>query len=237
VTRFLNNYFLVDPAALVFVALLLLGIERQWSAGVMAFLLLVGSLFKETAFFVLPVLYLRNAGSRLADRRAAIQTLLVASPALAAALFLRFGWAGSPTGFPYITPWSAPRRAWFGAYDSYGDIWVNVFGYLGILAVVNAFTADGRALVARYWPYVALVLLQLVLALDTDRLLFFSFPVVLPLALLELRRMKDSLADWFPFMGTLLVFCYLFLPGQLAAPLVLVVLARLLIEWRRARAA
>jgi hypothetical protein len=151
------------------------------------------------------------------------------------ALYLRFGWDGSPSSLPYRTPWSAPRRAWFGAYDSYADIWVNVFGYLGLLAVVNAFTAEGRALMSRYWPYIALVLLQLVLALDTDRLLFFSFPVVLPLALFELKRMKDSLPDWFPFMGTTLVFCYLFLPGQLVAPLVIVVLARVLMEWRRAR--
>ncbi|MGH9324140.1 MAG: hypothetical protein ACRD21_01195 [Vicinamibacteria bacterium] len=237
VTRFLNNYFLVDAAAVAGTALLLLGIERRWSSGAMAFLLLIASLVKETAFFVLPVLYLRLALPRLVDGRAAAQTLLVALPALASAFWLRLGWGGASTGFPYLTPWSVPRRAWFGSYVSYQDIWVNLFGFLGLLAAANAFTAEGRAFLRRYWPYLALVLAQLIVPRNSDRLLFFAFPVVIPLALLELLRMKDSLSDWFPLLGTLLVFCYLFLPGQLAFPIGLVLLSRLLLEWRRGREA
>src|SRR3989304_10103090 len=59
VTVFLRNPFLVDPLALALMTAVLLAIERGASAGPTALLLLLASLFKETAFFVIPVLYLR----------------------------------------------------------------------------------------------------------------------------------------------------------------------------------
>jgi hypothetical protein len=55
---------------------------------------------------------------RVVAGSAALRTLLVAAPAVAAALWLRFSWGGTGVGFPYLTPWSVSRRPWFGSMDS-----------------------------------------------------------------------------------------------------------------------
>ena len=156
VSRYLGNYFLVDPAAVAFATALLLGIERGWPLGRLAFLLLIGSLIKESVLFVLPVLYVKLAEERWIDRRAARMTILVASPAL--------------------------------------------------------------------------VVAQLIVPRNEDRLLFFAYPVIIPLALAEFRNMQEHIPSWFPLIATLLAFSYFFAPGHLIAPLSLVVLARALME-------
>ena len=234
-TVFLENYFLVDAAACALMVLLILGVEKDWSDAPMAVLLLIGSLFKETAFFILPALYVRRAEPRAVAGSAALRTLLVAAPALAAALLLRFSWGGTEAGFPYLAPWSVARRPWFGSMDSYLDLWRHLFGYLAILAAANAFTPEGKAFLRRYGGYLLLVVAQLVVPQNSDRLLFFAFPVVVPLALVEFHRMKENLPDWFPLLASALVFCYLFVPGQVAAPLLLVILGRFLVDLRRRR--
>jgi uncharacterized membrane protein len=119
--------------------------------------------------------------------------------------------------------------------DSYQDLWRHLFGYLAILAAANAFTPEGTVFLRRYGGYLLLVIAQLVVPQNSDRLLFFAFPVVVPLALVEFHRMKENLPDWFPLLASALVFCYLFVPGQVAAPLLLVILGRLLVDLRRRR--
>ena len=233
VSVFLRNHFLVDPLALASVLAVLLAIEMGLSAGPTALLLLVASLFKETAFFVVPVLYLRLAGTRLVDRQAFWRTLLISAPAVLAALTVRFAWGGAFDAFPYLSPWGGNRQAWYGSFAAYQTIWSGLFGYLGILAIVNAFSERWRDFVRHYLPYAALVVAQLLVPQNSERLLFFAFPVVIPLALVEFQRIRDELPDWFPFLTALLVYCYVFLPDQLVPALVLVVLARILIEWRR----
>ena len=230
VSRYLGNYFLVDPAAVAFATALLLGIERGWPLGRLAFLLLIGSLIKESVLFVLPVLYVKLAEERWIDRRAARMTILVASPALVAALLLRFHWGGAGVDFPYLTPWAVPRPAWFGSMEAYRDIWQNLFGFLVLLAVVNAFASEWKPFVRRYAPYFALVVAQLIVPRNEDRLLFFAYPVIIPLALAEFRNMQEHIPSWFPLIATLLAFSYFFAPGHLIAPLSLVVLARALME-------
>jgi hypothetical protein len=233
VAIFLGNYFLVDPAACALVVLLILGVEKNWSDARMALLLLIGSLFKETAFFVLPALYVRRAGPGGASGSPLLRTLLVAAPALAAAFLLRFYWGRTDAEFPYLTPWSVPRRPWFGSMDSYLDLWRHLFSYLAILAAANAFTQQGKAFLRRYGGYLLLVLAQLVVPQNSERLLFFAFPVVVPLALVEFHRIKENLPDWFPLLASALLYCYLFVPGHVAAALALVLLGRFLIELRR----
>ena len=231
VSRYLQNYFLVDPAALAFVTAFLLGVERKWSLGRLALLLLLGCLVKENVLIVTTVLYLTRSERRLFDRRAAAQTLLVAAPALAAMLLLRFHWGGTAAvGFPYLSPWSVPRTAWFGSMRSYHDIWQNLFGYLALLAVANAITGRWRGFAIRYFPFFLLVVAQLIVPRNEERLLYFAFPVVIPLALEEFRRLHGGLSGWFPLIASLLVFCYLFAPGQLVVPLGLVLFGRVLLE-------
>lgn len=234
VTVYLRNHFLVDPLALAFMTGLLIAIERRVSAGPMALLLLVASLFKESAFYVVPVMYLRLAAPGVVDRRAAWRVLAISSPAIAAALILRFGWGGAFQAFPYLSPWGVQRDPWFGSMEVYQQLWSGLFGYLLLLAIANAFTDRWREFVRCYLPYLALVIAQLLVPMNAERLLFFGFPVIIPLALAEFQRVRDELPEWFPYLATLLVFCYLFIPSQLAPPLILVALARFLIERRGA---
>ncbi|MGH9462788.1 MAG: hypothetical protein ACRD1X_16350 [Vicinamibacteria bacterium] len=238
VSVYLGNHFLVDPLALALILAVFVAIEKRVSAGPIALLLLIASLFKETAFFVVPVLYLRFAGARLVDHGAAWRTLVIATPAVIAALTLRFAWGGGFDAFPYLSPWEGQRQPWYGSLEAYEAIWSGLFGYLAVLAVVNAFSERWQHFVRCYLPYAVLVVAQLLVPQNSERVLFFAFPVVIPLALVEFQRIRDELPDWFPFLTTLLVVCYVFLPDQLAPPMVLVILARILIErGRPARAA
>ena len=233
VTVYLKNHFLVDPLALALMVGLLVAIERRVSAGPLALLLLVASLFKETAFYVVPVMYLRLAAPGFVDVRAAWRVLVISSPAIAAAFLLRFAWGGGFQAFPYLSPWAGHRRPWYGGMESYQEIWVGLFGYLVLIAIANAFTASWRDFVRCYLPYAALVIAQLLVPQNSERLLFLAFPVVIPLALVEFQRIRNVLPEWFPLLTASLVFCYLFLPSQIAPPLLLVILARILIERRQ----
>jgi hypothetical protein len=233
VSVYLKNHFLVDPLALALIVAVLVAIEKRVSAGPTALLLLIASLFKETAFFAVPVLYLRLAGTRLVDRQAVWWTILISAPAVIAAFTLRFAWGGAFDAFPYLSPWEGQRQPWYGSMEAYQAIWSGLFGYLAVLAVVNAFSERWRDFVRRYWPYAALVIAQLLVPQNSERMLFFAFPVVIPLALGEFQQIRVELPDWFPLLTSLLVVCYVFLPDELAPPLVLVILARVLMDWRR----
>lgn len=233
VRLYLNNYFLVDPVALALMTAVLVSIERE-ANGRTAFLLLVASLAKESAFFVLPVLYLTLSRSRWADGAAARKVVLVALPAIAAALLVRFGWSGGLAWFPYRPPPALMREAWYGDFASWERLWRYLFGYLAILAAANAASAELRSFAIRYSPYLALTLAQLLVATDAQRLLYFAFPVVIPLALVEFDRISRRLPEWYPLLATLLIFSYLFLPKSLAVPLGIVGLSRLLMSRREA---
>jgi len=233
VTVYLGNHFLVDPFALAMMMAVLVAIEKGLSDGLTALLLLLASLCKESAFFVIPVLYLRLAGPRLVDRRAAGRTILIAAPAVLAALTLRFAWGGAFEAFPYLSPWEGRRQPWYGSIEAYRAVWSGLFGYLALLAIANGFSERWRDFVRCYLPYGALVVAQLLVPQNSERLLFFAFPVVVPLALTEFQRIRDQIPEWFLLLTTLLVVCYLFLPNQLIPPLVLVILARILIERHR----
>jgi hypothetical protein len=237
IAGFLQNYFLVDPLSICLIVALFIAIERDSSAGVTALLLLVASLFKESAFYVLPVLYFRRAGGWRWSGRAAWKVFWICLPAVAAALILRFAWGGELSGFPYRLPWSIPRQPWIGSLDAYIRIWRGLFGYLSLIAIANAFTNRWRDFALGYVSYFVIVVAQLIVPLNSERLLFYSFPFIVPLALAEFQRIKDTLPDWFPLLCTLLVLCYLFTPTQLLVPLGLIIMARLLAERRRHREA
>ncbi|HSF17592.1 MAG TPA: hypothetical protein VLK65_18760 [Vicinamibacteria bacterium] len=232
---YLGNHFLVDPLALTSIALLLLAIERGLDDGPMALLLLVSTLIKESAFFVVPVLYLRLSGAKVLDLRAAWRTVAVSIPAIVAALILRFWWVPDLVLFPYLTPWSVDRDPWFGSMESYQALWRGLFSYLALLAVANAFDTNWRLFARRYSPYALLVAAQLIVPMNQERLFYFAFPVVVSLALVEFERLRYELPQWAPLLITILVFCYLFVPDQPAYPIAIVILGRLLIERRRTR--
>lgn len=233
VRLYLSNYFLVDPLALALMTAVLVSIERE-ANGRTAFLLLIASLAKESAFFVLPVLYLTLSRSRWVDGAALRKALLIALPAVAAALLLRFAWSGGFAWFPYRPPPALMRESWYGDFGSWERLWRYLFGYLAILAAANAASAGLRSFAIRYSPYLALTLAQLLVATDAQRLLYFGFPVVIPLALAEFDRISRRLPEWYPLLATLLVFSYLFLPKSLAVPLGIVGLSRLLMSRREA---
>ncbi|HXV61615.1 MAG TPA: hypothetical protein VEK15_13035 [Vicinamibacteria bacterium] len=235
VSVFLRNHFLVDPLALTSIALLLLAIEREIDDGPMALLLLVSTLVKESAFFVVPVLYLRLSGAKVLDLRAAWRTMVVSMPAIVAVLILRLFWAPDGVLFPYLTPWSVDREPWFGSMESYRALWRGLFSYLALLAIANAFDTNWRRFARRYSPYALLVAAQLFVPMNEERLLYFAFPVVVPLALVELERLRYELPQWSALLITILVFCYLFVPDRPAYPIAIVILGRLLIERRRTR--
>jgi hypothetical protein len=117
--------------------------------------------------------------------------------------------------------------------EAYAEFWHGLFGYLSILAVANAFADRWRTFALRYFPYFAIVVAQLIVPLNSERLLFYSFPFVIPLAMVELERVKKNLPDEFPLFCALLLFFYLFTPNQVVLPLGLVILTRIWGERRR----
>jgi hypothetical protein len=156
-------------------------------------------------------------------------------PALAAALLLRFGWSGSVPLFPYLTPEAVVQRPWFGSLEVYRELWKYSFAYLSILVLFNAASLSWRAFSLRYAPYLILMLFQLLVATDPRRCLFFVFPVVLPLALVEFQRIREGLPRGFVPLTAGLFLCYLFLPDLPLIPLGVIVLARYLAERRERR--
>jgi hypothetical protein len=194
--------YLVEPLALVLEIGFLLALEAGAGAGVLMLLSLVAASNKELQLLLLPLVYLARR-DRDGERLALTKMLAAAAGALAATALLRWGWA-PVASLPRLPP-----------ADSWGLIagslwqhrWETLRGLLlsGLLplAAAGACLTRARPYLRRYgylvlvtlgFPFVAWMNLGETrpLALfgrNTDRLLIFALPALLPLGLLALEAL------------------------------------------------
>lgn len=200
------DFWLADPLAFAFVAVsFLLILLRQDLA--FAICLAVGVLSKESVIFTL-ALYYGFRAERPIDPRVALQTLIVGLPAAAVLVGVRLAIPARNGIEAYVATLPGPIRQNARTLPSYdvvgvlrhtveGRDWfdttvrtVSAFGVtVGLLALLGVATA--RRLAVRAAPYLALVLVQLLFAMNTQRLVVLAFPVVILLALEGIRWLTD----------------------------------------------
>jgi hypothetical protein len=193
--------FLSEPLSLVLEVALLLALEAGAGIGVVALVLTTGALTKELFLLFLPLPYLVWRG-RLGDRKAALQGLVAALPALVVTFLVR-SWG--PQAQALSTALSADVF-WLAVYRilaGWPDWWTAVL-LMGVLplAFLGALRAASRCFLRRY-GYLVLLTLALPFAAsvytgdsrtvpffaqDVPRLLLFALPVLLPLALAAIVR-------------------------------------------------
>lgn len=201
--------FLADPLTLLLEILLLLALESAAGFGVLALLAVAGSLTKEVFLLFLPTIYFARR-ERDGDRRAAGEAVVALAAALATSAVLR-SWT------PYLASSSSAwlpelETFWLGVYRivaGWRD-WVPsaLLGGLLPLAVLGALRPAARPFLRRY-GYLLLVTLALPFAAsvytddsrtvpffaeDVPRLLLLALPVLVPLVLLAVDRVRPHVA-------------------------------------------
>jgi hypothetical protein len=203
-TKFnLYDFWLTDAVALLFVALAVyLAMTRRNVA--FAVVLAIGVLAKESVIFAAPLAYTLRARS-LADRRAA-RALLLAIPAAAVLAAIRIGipsWNADPA---YVGSLPALVQRGAHAVPSY-DLWtvvgrtvarrdwpataIRVLSSFGLVVGVAPLLAARRSLglAARFLPMLLLALSQVLVALNTERLVVVAFPAMIVLAVRGCRSL------------------------------------------------
>lgn len=184
------QYWMTDPPALCLVSLAFLLIERRrdrWLAPVG----LVGVAARETWLLVLPYYVLRRL--REEGPRAAIRKgCLVALPALALVAFLRYGLAPRPhedllgtvrEALAFRARHLLDNQLYFATLGSFGVL-------LPLLLLFPARLASWARTRYEEAAVVAVVVGSLALAENTDRLLVYAIPVVVPAALMAFRELQ-----------------------------------------------
>jgi hypothetical protein len=249
------DFWLTDPLAFAFVALaVLFAIEQRPVA--FAICLAVGVLAKESVIFAAPLLYTFGA-ERPLDRRAWWRAAAATAPALLVLMAVRLAipaWNGQPYALGLPGPIAANARTIpdYSALAVARDVLtrraadltvtithaISAFGLLvGVLPFVGGRRA--RPLALRFSPFLILVVLQLVFAYNTQRLLVLAFPAVIPLALCGLRTLRERGVPDVALLGTCGAFAGLQLlsPDQIApVPLVQVAVLAACATWMWASA-
>ena len=194
--------YLVEPLTLVLQVAFLLALERGAGAGVLALLSVLAACNKELQILLVPLVFLARL-DRDGWRAALGKTLAAAGGTLAATLLLRGVWAPvvSLPALPAADAW------WPIAQNFWQHRRETLLGLLlsGLLplAAVGAWLPRSRSYLRRYgylvlvtlgFPFVAWMNVgeSRALALfgrNTDRLLIFAVPALLPLALLALEAL------------------------------------------------
>ncbi len=204
----LYDFWLTDPLAFLFTAAALLCVVLRLDIG-FAVCLAIGVLAKESVFFVAGLHYGLRA-KRPVDPQAALNTLLLALPAIAVLIGVRVAipsWNERPA---YLASLPLPIRRNARTVPSYNAIHVvratverqdwpgavfdalTTFGVtVSVLVVLGARAVRGFAV--KFAPFLVLVLSQLLFALNTQRLVALAFPAVIVLALAGLRWLRDDL--------------------------------------------
>ncbi len=194
--------YLVEPLALALEAAFLLALESGAGPGVLALVSVLAASNKELQVLLLPLVFLARF-DRDGIRLATGKLLAVAAAALGTTALLRWGWA------PVVSlPSLPPSGSWGGILD---NLWHHraetlrglMLSGLLPLAVAGACLRRARPYLRRYsfllavtlgFPFVAWMNVGETrpLALfgrNTDRLLIFAVPAILPLALLALEAL------------------------------------------------
>lgn len=183
----------------------LLVVERRPRA--LAATLLAGVLFREAVLFVIPLAYAVWAVGAW-DRRAAVRTLVVGAPAVAAYLALRLaipavGQSSVPGyGGSLIGERGHVIRLGLESLATELRRMLSVFGPLWLLAPL---ALRGSRFARRGLALVACSLVSMTFALDWGRMIFLSAPAFYPAGAFTLtRRPRWRLATWIAFAALIL---------------------------------
>lgn len=195
-----------DAVTMLFMmAATLLVVRRRPLA--LAAVLLIGTVFREAVLFEIPLAYAVWAVS-VWDRRAAMRTLAVAAPAVAAYVALRVavptlgrasvpGYGGSPIGER-----AHVIRLGLDSLATELRRMLAVFGPLWLLAPL---ALRGSRFARRGLALVACSLVSMTFALDWGRMIFLSAPAFYPAGAFTLtRHPRWRLASWLAFAALVL---------------------------------
>lgn len=214
-TWLLSDFWLPDGATFLALSLLLLAALRgQFRLYLCT--LLVGAFLKETVLLYAPLWYLVQA-RRLWDPRLLRETILGMTPALLATCLLRLGipaWNESPAyvrSLPvvlrtvqngtsrYDFVWLLRTVGWsrlhHASLENITDLLITSYGTLPLLLFAISCLCSPYA--RRLAPLVPLVLVQLLVAVDRERLAVAAFPVVVLCDTLVLELGLQVLRAWF----------------------------------------
>jgi hypothetical protein len=216
-TKFvLGDFWLPDPVSFLFITLLFCAIAARTDTA-FVILLLCGVLVKESILFVAPAYYSLNS-SKVIDWGLMRKTLLLSAPAIATLIAIRLVLPALNGDVAYVATlpdnlkyfrfpairydyWEIlnntgiPRLRTF----SFGGISLTYFEVFGVFGIVLPVFAVKRNLIllAKYSPYVVLVMCQLLFALETQRYVVMAF---IPLVLMCLNGIV-SMKDWTSIPG------------------------------------
>jgi hypothetical protein len=158
--------------------------------------LLLGVLNKETQLFLIPLYYALQPESRVSRRL--MKTILVSLPSLMAMVSLRLI---NPSGiaFDYLAPLN-----FFVAFAHSGAFAYLVLYTFGFVWLLFAVSMRRNSLNARLGLLPILLFMGVLFVNDYQRLLAYSFPVVIPLAVMELERLSKD--HWEIIAATTLIY-------------------------------
>ncbi|MET0552172.1 MAG: hypothetical protein ABW221_03985 [Vicinamibacteria bacterium] len=188
--------FLVEPLALLLQVLFLLAVESGAGAGALALLSALAASNKELQLLMLPVVFTARV-SRDGARTALLKTAASAAGALATIALLRWWWA-PVASLPRLPAADAWRPILAALWTLRGEVLAGLLlsGLLP-LALAGAVLPRSRTYLRRYglvaavmlaFPFAAFLNVgearpPVLFGKNTDRLLLFAVPVLLPLAL------------------------------------------------------
>jgi hypothetical protein len=208
--------FLAEPTGIVLELLLLLVLEAGGSLPLLWAVLVPGALAKEIFVLLLPGVFFA-LWPRLGARRALLRTLAAAAPVVATHLLLRQWWAPYPSlsasrALPADQIWLSLYRIAAAA----GDWWRPVAATGLPLALLAALLPRAGGFLRRYGYMLALTLVlpfaagvyvggaspsPFFFVEDVSRLLLYALPLVIPLALLALDRLRSGAGFAAPAAG------------------------------------
>lgn len=204
------DHFLTDPLALATVVIGFYLMEKRRDR-LLALVLLVGVVNKEVALFLAPVYSLfviRNYGL---SRASILKIILVIAPATLAFFALRISIPAYNEYDPLALAVIVIQRRYIdrGLEGIFRQIFAYTIGTWGVLFALCLveFKAKARWLVQRkeWLVFLLLVYAQMLFTGNTERLLVYAFPVVIPLALQSLAFFASSLRHihYAPVVGSL----------------------------------
>ncbi|MHA1271013.1 MAG: hypothetical protein ACTSPY_14565 [Candidatus Helarchaeota archaeon] len=183
----IHNYIMVDFLNQLFfligcyILLVKIPIKKRYQDFIIILILSIGVLNKETILLLIPIYFVMEKGNVL---KKLCKTILITIPSLIIFVILRS-----------VIPYSG----------SYEEIWLSFhlenllstvyniflsFGIFWILAFFN-FECNVKFLRRTYW-LIPIFMGQIILASNIYRLIFLSFPIIISLGMIELKKYNDN---------------------------------------------
>ncbi|MBD3228960.1 MAG: hypothetical protein GF329_12295 [Candidatus Lokiarchaeota archaeon] len=165
-------------------------IKNKYKDIITILILMVGVLNKETLILIIPIYFLLQNTTLI---KRFFKTVIISSPAIILLISLRL----IPYSGTYEEVWLLIHIE--NMYSTLYNIFLT-FGFFWFLAFFN-FENENFFLRRTYW-ILPIFIAQIILASNIFRLIFLSFPIVIPLGLRELKKYKKNLE----FGNTIIIF-------------------------------